>query len=175
MYGEDARAVEAWARIKRRESLVEKRSRAQAFELPADEWEDIDLDEDAWKKSKRSATPAGVFAVGDLEDEDDAVKDQERAERHELEAGISDTPIASSQILSAIPNRLSWSTTSGKSTRSGSDVTMHTLPRSLTRASSMREERVASSGRSSVVSRLKGLSRSGSESRRSEEMRNGIA
>ncbi|KAH5574318.1 hypothetical protein HBI24_199300 [Parastagonospora nodorum] len=168
MYGEDARAAEAWAKIEKRESLVEKKSRSQTIELPANEWEDVDLDGDdgGWKKNKRPATPAGVFAIGDGDDEDDEGEVAERS-HDEPKDSRSDTPTASSQIFSAIPNRLSWSTTSGQSTRSGSDVTKQTLPRtlpsSLSRASSMREERSTPSRRSSVVSKLKGLSRSGSE------------
>jgi len=177
MYGDDARAAEAWAKIERRESLVEKKLRAQAVELPADKWEDIDLDEDEWKISKRPATPAGVFAVGDSEDEDED-EEVEMVEGNDSERkdSASGGPIASSQVLSSIPNRLSWSTTSGQSTGSGSDVTKHTLPGSLSRTSSMREERVTPSRRSSVVSRLKGLSRSGSErTKRSDEMRTELA
>ncbi|KAH6205226.1 hypothetical protein HBI42_164930 [Parastagonospora nodorum] len=164
MYGEDARVAEAWAKIEKRESLVEPKSRSQAIEIPADKWEDVDLDgnDGGWKKNKRLATPAGVFAIGDSEDEEDEVDVAERS-HDEPKDSRSDTPTTSSQILSAIPNRLSWSTTSGQSTRSGSDATKQTLPSSLSRASSMREERATPSRRSSVVSKFKGLSRSGSE------------
>jgi hypothetical protein len=164
IYGEDARAAEAWAKIEKRESLVEQKSRSQAIELPADEWEDVDLDggDGGWKKNKRPTTPAGVFAIGDSEDEEDEVDVAER-NHDEPKDSRYDTSTASSNGFSAIPHRLSWSTTPGQSTRSGSDVTKQTLLSLPSRASSMREERTTPSMRSSVANKLKGLSRSGSE------------
>jgi hypothetical protein len=157
-------AAEAWAKIEKRESLVETKPKSVPIELPGDDFEDNHLgDEGSGKErrqEKRAATPGGVFAIGNSKDEN-----------NESRKHISNTPIAASpvtDVVSAVPGRVSWSTSSSFSIRRASDVTHHSLPESLSRASSMREECATSSRKGSVVSRLTSLQRSPSDrSRRS--------
>jgi hypothetical protein len=157
-------AAEAWTKIEKRESLVETKRKSVPTELPMEDFEDFDLDDEdsgkEWRQDKRAATPGGVFAIGNSKDEN-----------NESRKHISNTPIAASpvtDVVSAVPGRVSWSTSSSFSIRRASDVTHHSLPESLSRASSMREECATSSRKGSVVSRLTSLQRSPSDrSRRS--------
>jgi hypothetical protein len=83
MYGEDARAADNWAKIERREALVEKRV-PQAAKLPdEEEFEDVDPngggDSKDWREAKRPSTHVFVVGMGSTEEEH---IDEEEAQGH---------------------------------------------------------------------------------------------
>lgn len=184
MYGEDARAADAWDRIDRRESLAKPRLRSQPIELAAEEFEDVDLgDSKERRQDKRPATPvvrpSSAFTIGsdeeeEVEREDTRAQEQEVKQEDEpayppdrfMDKRNSDTTVATQtpcHVLPGISQKASWSTTSSYASRRSSELTRLNILTNVSRQSSMRESPVTPSRKSSTMGKLRSLTRRSSE------------
>jgi hypothetical protein len=162
MYGEDARAADAWAKIERCESLVKNRVVAP-IELPSEDvFEDINLDGDSkeWREGKRSDTP--VFVVGEEEQVDN--EDEHTGytpvhtptSRDSFSSGRSLTHRTSFHAAKQLANKSSWSTTSTQSSRRSTESTRQDTHETPSRTPSTRGSSSNTPRKGSVVSRFVG-------------------
>jgi hypothetical protein len=161
IYGEDARAVDAWAKIDRRESLVKNRVVAP-IELPSEDvFEDINLDGDSeWREGKRSDTP--VFVVGEeqqVENEDEHTgytPVHTPTPRDSFGSGRSLTHRTSFPAAKQLGHKSSWSTTSTQASRRSTESTRQDTHETPSRTPSTRGSFSNTSRKGSVVSRFVG-------------------
>jgi hypothetical protein len=162
MYGEDARAADAWAKIERHESLIKNRVVAP-IELPSEDvFEDINLDGDSqeWREGKRPDTP--VFVVG----EEEQVNDEDEHTGYTLVytptpcdsfgSGRSLTHRTSFPTAKQLGHKSSWSTTSTQASRRSTESTRQDTHETPSRTPSTRGSFSNTSRKGSVVSRFVG-------------------
>jgi hypothetical protein len=171
MYGEDAGAADAWAKIERRESLVKNRVVAP-IELPSEDvFEDINLDGDSkeWREGKRPDTP--VFVVG----EEEQVENNEDEHtgytpvhtptytptytptpRDSFSSGRSLATHTSFPAVRPVAHKSSWSTTSTQPSRRSTESGRQDTHETPSRTPSTRESFSNTSRKASVVSRFVG-------------------
>jgi hypothetical protein len=163
MYGEDARAVDAWAKIDRRESLVKNRVVAPIELRSKDVFEDVNLDGDSkeWREGKRPDTP--VFVVGGEEQVENNEDEHTRytpvyppTPRNSCSSGRSLATLTSFPVAQQLANKSSWSTTSTQPSRRSTESTRQDTRETLSRTPSTRGSSSNTSRKGSVVSRSVG-------------------
>jgi hypothetical protein len=163
MYGEDARAADAWAKIERRESLVKNRVMAPIGLSSEDVFEDINLDGDSkeWREGKRPDTP--VFVVGGEEQVENNEDEHTRytpvhtpTPRNSFSSGRSLATRTSFPIVKQVAHKSSWSTTSTQPSRRSTESTRQDTYETPSRTPSTRGSFSNTSRKGSVVSRSVG-------------------
>jgi hypothetical protein len=164
IYGEDARAVDAWAKNERRESLV-KNHVVAPIELPSedDTFEDINLGGDSkeWREGKRPDTP--VFVVGEKEQVENNEDEHTGytpvhtpTPRDSFGSGRSLTHRTSFPAAKQVAQKSSWSTTSTQPSRRSTESTRQDTHETPSRTPSTRRSSSNASRKGSVVSRFAG-------------------